>query len=68
MSLDAAAPQRAQYQVQAEADYHGMAPLPPGDSTDPSALNNTMFADYPLKGIAHPHPHDVLCGRGKVNI
>lgn len=22
------------------------------------------LGNYPLKGIVHPHPHDVLCGRG----
>jgi hypothetical protein len=22
------------------------------------------FTSYPLKEIPHPHPHDVLCGRG----
>ena len=27
----------------------------------PPVLN---YANYPLKDVPHPHPHDVLCGRG----
>jgi hypothetical protein len=51
-----------EYHAHADSGYHGMAPLPNGD---PSNILNTMYSDYPLKGIGHPHPHDVLCGRGK---
>lgn len=30
----------------------------------PPNVGPNLFANYPLKGISHPHPHDVLCGRG----
>jgi hypothetical protein len=60
MAVDAA---DQEYQSHTDAGYHGMAPLPNGD---PSNILSTLYADYPLKGIVHPHPHDVLCGRGKV--
>jgi hypothetical protein len=50
------------HQSYEDSNYPGMAPLPNGD---PSNILSTMYADYPLKGILHPHPHDVLCGRGK---
>jgi hypothetical protein len=26
--------------------------------------HNHTYSGYPLKEIPHPHPHDVLCGRG----
>jgi hypothetical protein len=26
--------------------------------------NNNTYANYPLRGVPNPHPHDVLCGRG----
>jgi hypothetical protein len=53
-----------EYQSHADSDYPGMSPLP--NDGDPSNILSTMYADYPLKGIVHPHPHDVLCGRGKI--
>ncbi|CAB9501488.1 expressed unknown protein [Seminavis robusta] len=28
------------------------------------SVESTNLGDYPLKDIPHPHPHDVLCGRG----
>jgi hypothetical protein len=27
-------------------------------------VDSSHIGDYPLEGILHPHPHDVLCGRG----
>ena len=38
--------------------------MPPPQYAPNNINNNAMFMNYPLKDVPHPHPHDVLCGRG----